>query len=153
MNTEELLCVIKESLCLSFVAKNVYSADTLPATLATFPSAFICNTDPSHLPGKHWIVFWFQDPFHSECFDSLGYLPQYYSANFEAFLRRHTSLCVYNNVPIQSKNTDICGYYVIYYLLMKCSNMNLHDIVDRLKRCSFPDQYVVEYVSQAFDCI
>ena len=153
MNTEELLCAIKDNLCLSSVAKNVYSADTLPTTLTLFPSAITCNTDPSHLPGKYWIVFWFKNPIHSECFDSLGYLPQYYSPNFDQFVRHQTKFCVYNNVPIQSKNTDVCGYYVLYFLLMKCTNTSLYDIVYTLKKCSNPDQYVVEYVSHAFDCI
>ena len=91
MNTEELLCVIRENMCLSFVTDDVYSADTLPDKVQFFPSAFICNTDPSSLPGKHWIVFWFKDPFNSECFDSLGNLPQRYSANFGDFLRRNTT--------------------------------------------------------------
>ena len=153
MNTEELLCVIRENMCLSFVTDDVYSADTLPDKVQFFPSAFICNTDPSSLPGKHWIVFWFKDPFNSECFDSLGNLPQRYSANFGDFLRRNTTRCLYNNVPFQSKNTDICGYYVLFYLLMKCNYMNLYDIVDRLKSYSFPDYHVVGYVSHVFDCI
>ena len=72
-------------MCLSFVTDNVYSADTLPAKVQLFPSAFICNTDPSSFPGKHRIVFWFQDPFNSECVDSLGNLPQRYNTNFDDF--------------------------------------------------------------------
>ena len=132
MNTEELLCVIRENRCLSFVADNIYSVDTLPTHIHMFPSAFICNTDRSHLPGKHWIAFWLYDPYHSECFDSLGRLPMYYDMNFETFLSENTEMCVYNNVPFQGKNTDICGYYVLYYLLMKCHNMPMQDIVDRL---------------------
>ena len=36
MNTEELLCVIRENMCLSFVTDDVYSADTLPDKVHVF---------------------------------------------------------------------------------------------------------------------
>ena len=88
MNTDQLLCVIKENRCLSFVARSIYSVDTLPTTIHTFPSAYICNTEESYLPGRHWIVFWFHDPFQSECFDSFGLLPGQYNGKFEDFLTK-----------------------------------------------------------------
>ena len=153
MNTNQLLCVIRENICLTFVARDIYSVDTLPTKVLTFPTAYICNTDESYLPGKHWIVFWFHDPVHSECFDSFGHLPGQYNTNFEDFLTKNTNVCVYNNVPFQSKNSDVCGYYVLCYLLMKCNGTKLPDIVDLLEKSVFPDQYVVEYVTKAFDCI
>ena len=140
---------------MSFVACDVYSVDTLPTNVLTFPAAYICNTDTekSYLPGKHWIVFWFQDPIRSECFDSFGLLPRQYNTQFEEFLTRNTDMCVYNNVSFQRKNSDVCGFYVLYYLLMKCNDMKLTDIVDTLGKCSLPDKYVFEYVTKAFDCI
>ena len=153
MNTDQLLCVIKENRCLSFVARSIYSVDTLPTTIHTFPSAYICNTEESYLPGRHWIVFWFHDPFQSECFDSFGLLPGQYNGKFEDFLTKNTNTCIYNNVQFQSKNSDVCGYYVLYYLLMKCKSMKLYDIVNKLSKCASPDQYVVEYITKAFECI
>lgn len=153
MNTDQLQCVIRENRCLSAVARRVYSADTLPNNVNTFPSAFICNTDPSYLPGKHWIVFWLQDPVTSEYYDSFGNLPGYYSVDFDTFLKQNTEMCVYNNVAVQKYDTDTCGYHVLFYLLMKCKNMKLSDIINVLKKCHSPDQYVFEYVSNVFKCI
>ena len=94
MNTNQLLCVIRENRCLTFVARDIYSVDTLPTKVLTFPTAYICNTEESYLPGKHWIVFWFHDPVHSECFDSFGHLPGQYNTNFEDFLTKNTNVCV-----------------------------------------------------------
>ena len=85
MNTDQLLCVIRENRCLSFVARDVYSVDTLPTNVLTFSAAYICNTEESYLPGKHWIVFGFQDSIRSESFDSLGRLPRLYNTQFEEF--------------------------------------------------------------------
>ena len=118
-------------MCFTSVTNNVYSAVTLPATVHTFSSAFICNTDPSALHGKHWIVFWLQDSVSSECYDSFGYIPQLYNTHFDNFLRMNMSMCIYNNNPFQNKVSSVCGYYVLYYLLMKCNLVNLYDIVDR----------------------
>ena len=95
MNTNQLLCAIRESSCLSSLTETVYSTDTLPNTVTSYPSAFVCNTDPQHLPGKHWIVFWFQDSYHSECYDSLGHLPGAYDCNFDYFFtEEHRKVCL-----------------------------------------------------------
>lgn len=153
MNTSQLLCAIRENRCLSFVADTVYSADTLPVSVNTFPSAFICNTDPMHLPGKHWIVFWFQDSYHSECYDSLGQLPGAYNLNFDSFLQRNTEICLYNNEPTQKAGTDTCGYHVLFYLLMKCRSLSLIKIVEQLKQCDSSDKFVVDYVTHHFWCL
>ena len=87
MNTNQILCAVRENRCLSSLTETVYSADTLPISVNTYPSAFICNTDPTPLPGKHWIVFWFQDSYHSECYDSLGQLPGTYNLHLIPFYR------------------------------------------------------------------
>ena len=153
MNTTELLCAIRENRCLSEVNDNVYSADTLPVSVNIYPSAFICNTDPARLPGKHWIVFWFEDSNHSECYDSLGRLPGFYHANFESFLQRNTEVCLYNNVSLQTLTADTCGYHVLFYLLMKCQSLSLTQIVDGLSKCESPDKFVVNYVTNNFKCL
>ena len=153
MNTNQLLCAIRESSCLSSLTETVYSTDTLPNTVTSYPSAFVCNTDPQHLPGKHWIVFWFQDSYHSECYDSLGHLPGAYDCNFDYFLQRNTVKCVYNNEPLQKEGADTCGYHVLFYLLMKCRSLPLINIVEQLKKSDSSDKFVVDYVTQHFKCL
>lgn len=52
MNTEQLQCVIRENSC--------FSSDTLPKYVTSYPSAFVCNSQESRLPGEHWVVFGFK---------------------------------------------------------------------------------------------
>ena len=127
----------------------MYSADTLPIPVTTYPSVFICNTDPKHLPGKHWIVFWFQDSHHSECYDSLGHLPRVYNLNFDYFfLQRNTLKCVYDNEPLQKDGADTSGYHFSFYLLKECRSLHLIKIVDQLKKSDSSDKFVVDYITQ-----
>lgn len=150
MNTEQLECALNE-LKLS-INHNVCSSDNLPRDV-TYPNITVCNTDPSHLPGKHWVVFWLQNPTHAEFYDSLGKLPSHYSEHFSDFLKKNSTSCLYNNVRVQRKGTVSCGYHVLFYILMKVKNISMCEIVHRLKQCNSPDKYVYEYVSHDFKCL
>lgn len=152
MNTEQLECAITESRCLSQLVKGVFAPDTLPVVV-NFPSAYVSNTDPSHLPGKHWVVFWFENNERGEFYDSLGRSPESYNPNFVEFFKRNVNHFEYSREKLQSPSSDVCGYHVLFYLLMKCKKMNLNDIVNTLRRCSSPDHYVYDYVSKYFRCI
>lgn len=153
MNSDQLQRVINENRCFSFLVKGVLSPDTLPTTVTTFPAAYICNTEESHLSGKHWIVFWFQSPLHAEYFDSFAKTPESYHPNLKDFLHRNAVSYTINTISLQSKNSTVCGYYVLFYLLMKCKHLQLNSIVDWLKRVNEPDHYVYEYVSNYFKSI
>ena len=72
MNSDQLRCVIEENKCFSVTVKGVFSPDTLPRAVTSYPAAYVCNTAVSYLPGEHWVVFWFQSPSHGEFFDSFG---------------------------------------------------------------------------------
>jgi len=69
MNTYELDRLIRR-----YVTRfdGVFSCDRLP----TKPTLFVCNTDPSYKPGKHWIdIYVADDGRYGEFFDSLGRRP------------------------------------------------------------------------------
>ena len=68
MNTSDILCVIKGHYLLSKTVRGVFSPDTLPSRVNTYPSVYVCNTDPSHLPGQHWVVVWMETPRKAEFF-------------------------------------------------------------------------------------
>lgn len=153
MNTEQLQCVLRENKCLSVLVNGVYSPDTLPEKVTSYPSAYICNTDYSYLPGRHWVVFWFKSKDYGEFYDSFGQTPKHYKIEFEQFLQRNVVSYVYNNIPLQNARATVCGYHVLYFLLMKCFGLNMKDMTDFLKTLTSPDQYVYQYVSEYFDCV
>ena len=107
----------------------------------------------NHLPGKHWIMVWFQDAYHSDCYDSLGQLQGRYNLNVDLFLQRNTLRYVYNNEPLQIAGTDTCGYHVLFYLLMKCRSIPLIKIVTQLKQCDSSDKFVVNYITHHLMCL
>jgi len=153
MNTEQLLCAIRENPCLSEVTRNVYSVDTLPKRVVIYPSAYVCNTDPSHLPGTHWVTFWFRSPVRAEFYDSFGKKPNHYSVRFEAFLKNNATSYTYNDESVQKRDADTCGYHVLFYLLMKCRNVNLETMIATLKTIQSPDSFVRDNVTHFFSCM
>lgn len=154
MNTDQLECATREDRCLKEFVRGVFPSDRLPYHVNSFPSAYVCNTDPSGLPGKHWVTVWFRNPIEAEFYDSLGRMPDHYGEDLDRFIKRNTTSCTYNNVPVQSKATSTCGFHVLFYLLLKCRNVDMKYIVSMLQKCKpSSDFYVYEYVTKYFDCI
>jgi hypothetical protein len=81
----------------------VFSPDTLPLRVNVYPSAYICNTDPSHLPGKHWVVMWMENPRKAEFFDSLGHSPNHYDDRIKKFLANNSDNITHNEQILQKK--------------------------------------------------
>lgn len=153
MNSDQLNCALKEDKCLNTMITGVFSSDNLPGQVIDYPSAYVCNTDPVTLPGEHWVVFWFQSPLVVEFYDSFGHPPDYYGSDFVDFAEQNAGSCVYNNVSVQNKHSDTCGFHVLYFLLLKCRGISVNEIIAILKKCAYPDQYVFEYVMMHFDCL
>ena len=94
---------------------------------------YILNTDPSYMPGKHWVVVYTGET--PEFFDSLGKRPEYYWKKFQHLLingsKRRDNGYSYNSKRLQSKNSKVCGEYCIYYVWMRSSGYKMNDIVER----------------------
>jgi len=153
MNTEQLQRAIKSDSFLKDLVQGIYASDTLPSTVKKYPSAYIVNTDPAWKPGRHWVAFYFRDRNNAEFFDSFGRKPGHYSETFEAFLENNSRHVQCNDKRLQQNYSQTCGYYVLFYLFMKCLKVSLHDIVHIFsedKRQN--DVYVFERVIHHFDC-
>lgn len=46
--------------------RGIFSLNNPPDLVSKFPSAYICNTDPSFLPGSNWVGFRMQSPIQPE---------------------------------------------------------------------------------------
>ena len=64
----------------------VLPEDMLPKNISG--KCYIVNSDPSYLPGEHWIAIYFPSQSVPEFFDSLGKTPSYYSNSIVSFLKR-----------------------------------------------------------------
>lgn len=118
MNTEEIERILHER------AKNfdgVFSVDNLPRK----PHLLVCNTDPAHREGRHWVCIHVADE-HGEFFDSFGRRP---NVLFERYLNRHCSSWTFNDKQLQSVVSKFCGHYCIYYCMLRSRGVHLRKIV------------------------
>lgn len=76
---------------------------------ATYPTAYIVNTDPEDRPGQHWTVWIAESPQHWTYFDSYGLSP------FTTFPRFAENVR-YDTRWLQSQYSLVCGHYCLYYL-------------------------------------
>jgi len=99
----------------------VFSIDTLPDR----PRLLVCNTDPAHETGRHWIAIGVEDG-RGEFFDSFGRRP---NEVFERYLNRHCSSWIFNDKHLQSVVSKFCGHYCIYYCLLRSRGIDMRKIV------------------------
>ena len=90
----------------------------------SFPSFYIINIDKSILKGSHWIAIGiFQEQI--EIFDTLGFRIfnwQHVPCTLLKFLHKlSVTRKVVVSKRIQSQNSNLCGFYCIFYILLRPS--------------------------------
>ena len=130
MNGRQLRRLIAKDPLAKKKFRGVYARDTLPSQ--PLYGGYIINTDRSLGPGIHWVAAWFspQHKNEAEYFDSFG-LPPWFHKEIETFLLTHTSSYNYNRFVLQDVTSKACGFYVLYYILMKSRGWCLQRIVGR----------------------
>lgn len=112
--------------------RGTFPSDKLPRYLLPRPSILVVNSDKSGLPGEHWLGIVLPKSTSSvqccEYFDSFGMRP--YVSYFDSFVRRNADVCVYNDVAVQSPQSDSCGKFVCIFLLYRCMGFSFKDIKD-----------------------
>ena len=93
---------------------------------------YIVNTDPSNLPGKHWVGVSLGDV--PEFFDSLGNPPGFYNKLFEDCLIHHGPSYLYNSQRLQSPGSDVCGEFCIQYVLYRAAGYSMSTFVKSFNR-------------------
>ena len=88
MDTKQLFEALMSHKLTRKIFDGIYSIDTLE-DITRRPKFIICNTDPSHKPGKHWVAFYFMDKETVFFFDSLGKNISDYGKKFVDFVKRY----------------------------------------------------------------
>lgn len=112
--------------------KGVYACDNLPKFKVRKPSCFIINTDPSSLPGTHWVAIYFPTRGNAEYFDSFGLTPNIKS--IKKFISNNSKKYTHNNVQLQNIFSTICGNYCCEYLLHRCMGKSLTHFLKQYKK-------------------
>ena len=117
MNTDE----IRRALRRVTNFDGVYSIDRLPDR----PHLLVCNTDPSHRPGRHWICICVENG-TGEYFDSFGRPPNDGLRHYMNIVCEHWT---FNARQLQSTVSSFCGHYCIYYCLLRSRGITMREIV------------------------
>ena len=100
----------------------VFSSDTLPAS----PRLLVCNLDPSHRKGTHWICIYVGENGSGEYFDSLGHPP---NKTLERYMNVVCSSWTYNSRQFQSILSAFCGQCCVYFCALKSKGLTVNNIV------------------------
>ena|SRR5437868_8264642 len=127
MNSFELHSALKSHCKLE--NEGVFACDKLPK-FANKPSALICNTQPSNMPGEHWIAIYLDINGKGEYFDSYGMPPL--KSEFAAFLKTNCKKnWSFNNKELQDWDSDVCGQYCLAYLSAKGHGCSLNQFLKK----------------------
>jgi hypothetical protein len=121
MNTREIDRFVRGA-CRG-IFQGIYSIDTLPET----PRLLVCNTDPSHKPGQHWVALYVDSRRRGEYFDSFGRRPP---GIIEDYMNRHCVDWLFNVRQLKSAVSNYCGFYCCFYCVLRCRGVDLTRIVN-----------------------
>lgn len=102
----------------------------------------VVNMDNSNLPGSHWVAIFVPSRHTIFYYDSFGVSPS--NRHIREFLRRFSNVHV-NPTTFQSLVSDVCGYYVMYFLYFLSMGYSVTQIHDMLASSDNPDMEVVRF--------
>lgn len=112
----------------------VFASDKLPK-ITHYPISCVINTDPSSLPGQHWIAFYIDNKKMCSFFDSYGKKPSFYG--IDQYLKYFSNNIEFNNSQLQGLDSSSCGYYCIYFVILKSRGLTLENITSVFSNKNF----------------
>ena len=140
LSNEQLNYLASKHPALDRVYRGALPSDGLPRRLETdLPLAFIVNTDPTGQPGTHWLALWIEDQ-QCQVFDSFALPLQIYPGvdPLIHWLDRHCKNITTNRQSVQAVTSQTCGYYALFYLMLKSEGGTLEQFLNHFK----PNDYV-----------
>ena len=89
----------------------------------------IINLDTRLGPGTHWVAYR-NGPNHSEYFDSFGLIMP---NEVKTYLSQNGKLIYYSGDEIQERDSVLCGYWVLYYLLERQKGAPMLNVIHNAK--------------------
>src|SRR5689334_18280925 len=89
-----------------------FPADKIPKP-DRYPASLVVNMDNSDKPGSHWVAMFMPSSQTIFYYDSFGIQPS--NKNIQKFLRAFDHV-ERNTTTFQSIDSDICGFFVMYFL-------------------------------------
>ena len=113
MDSNELINLTNEVRISNFLG--VFAVDQVCSLKSNQVGTIIVNTDPSYLPGGHWISLFLGDK------DIFVYDPLclyiYISEYLKKFFIRMNKVLHFNTIQIQRLDSVMCGYHALVFCL------------------------------------
>ena len=127
--------------------RGVYSRDNLPNQINE-PEVGIINLDNHIGPGTHWVCYRNDDKNVCEYFDSFGLIMP---TEIQKYLQTSGEKIIYSTDEIQERDSVLCGYWFLYYLLERQKGKSILDILhntafDPLDK-SVNHKFIIRYFS------
>ena len=120
MNTLQISRVLNAFNCLQRTRFEITAINALPNVVKeTYPQIFIVNNEPFPEKGKHWLCIILFNTSKAEYFDSIGKPPEVYGSELRKFIDENSRVCNFRARRLQSRTSDICGLYVIFFVVMR----------------------------------
>jgi len=124
--------------------RGVFSKDTLPKRINNKECGII-NLDNHIGPGTHWVAYRNIDKF-CECFDSFG-LPM--PVEVQKYMATSGKKLEYSGDEIQERNSVLCGYWCLYYLLERQKGRSIlntiHNAEFDMSDTSVNHRFIINY--------
>jgi hypothetical protein len=127
MNTLQVEDLLRLDCNLASTFEGVFASDRLPK-FSDLKSALVLNFDPISKPGSHWVAI-YVDNGVGEYFDSYGEPP--FIGYFVNFLKQNCRTWTYNKKEMQALDSDVCGYYCIWFLSERARGKSLLEITSK----------------------
>jgi hypothetical protein len=129
MNNQEISKILRHLRLTKNKFIGVFPAEKIPSPVSednsSYPYCFVANTDPSWLPGTHWVAVYAERRGSVEYFDSYGRRPM--SLKMKRFCGNNYS---FNASMLQPYFSASCGQFCIYFLAQRCSGKTLKTIME-----------------------
>ena len=105
--------------------RGIYNRDRLPNKIDE-PEVRIINLDTHIGPGTHWVCYRNDDKHICEYFDSFGLkMP----SEIQKYLQTSGEKIIYSTDEIQERDSVLCSYWCLYYLLERQKGKSILDII------------------------
>lgn len=147
MDTTLIKKLLKKYRCF----RGVFPCDKLPYDL-NLPLNIIVNTDPSHLPGEHWVGISINEKGKGYYFDSFG-LPPLIKEIFDFLEVKCHSQWKYNKVTLQNINSKTCGNYCVLFTIFKCEGLSNKNFISKFSGKTEENDYKIERIFANFSLV
>ena len=106
--------------------RGIYSRDRLPKKIRK--ECGIINLDDIQGPGTHWVCYRNLDSV-VEYFDPFGLIMPNEALKYFNTASPYGKQIVYSIDEIQNRNTVLCGYWCLYYLLERQRGTSILDVI------------------------